>query len=151
MQILQSANLPIGLAFHRHADRLRSRQGCSVEHLMLFSTRANRRRVENGRAPSVVLIISDASSFLIKSTMCGRPSATLLTERTSKPASFNALAVPLVAASVKPESTSRLATSIAAGLSASLTLNNASPDVGVTSPAPTVPWQMRRQRWGLFP
>ena len=87
--------------------------------------------------PSVVLIISDASSFLIKSTMCGRPSATLLTERTSKPASFNALAVPLVAASVKPESTGRLATSIAAGLSASLTLNNASPDVGVTSPAPS--------------
>jgi hypothetical protein len=47
--------------------------------------------------PSVVLTISEISSFLIMSTMCGRPSRTLLAERQAMPASLMALAVPEVA------------------------------------------------------
>src|ERR1044072_5866625 len=47
------------------------------------------------------------SSFLIMSTMCGRPSRTLLAERQAMPASLIALAEPELATSWKPGAAGR--------------------------------------------
>src|SRR4051812_28678948 len=69
------------------------------------------------------------------STMCGRPSATLLTAVTGTPADASAAAVPLVATTEKPSPTSTRAISIARGLSLFLRLMKTLPLAGSFTPA----------------
>ena len=86
--------------------------------------------------PSVVLMIRVTSSFLIMSTTCGRPSVTLFTRRTGRPAASMTRAVPAVATTSKPSATRSPATWAANGLSSSRTLMKAQPAVGRISLAP---------------
>ena len=88
------------------------------------------------RRSSTVLITKAMSLFLIMSTMWGRPSVTLLTVLTLIPAASMAAAVPRVATSSKPMTTSSRATSTARGLSPFLTVMNTRPSVGKRVPAP---------------
>jgi len=83
--------------------------------------------------PSVVFTISANSSFLIMSTMCGRPSRTLFAWRQGTPAASMTLAVPVVATTSKPRSTRRRARTAAPGLSRSRTLISAEPLRGSTT------------------
>src|SRR5438067_113875 len=66
---------------------------------MWLSKAVRRISLESARAlaPSVVLKTSCASPFFIKSTMCGRPSSTLLTCSQAMPCAANARRVPRVA------------------------------------------------------
>src|SRR5690606_13039156 len=89
------------------------------------------------RFSSTVLMTSAISLFLIMSTMCGRPSATLLTDSTAIPAAAIADAVPLVATMEKPRATRSLATSTARGLSLAFTLRKTFPERGNRTPAPS--------------
>jgi hypothetical protein len=84
--------------------------------------------------PSVVFTIMANSSFLIMSTMCGRPSRTLLARLQVRPASLITFAVPSVAASSKPRSTSFFASTTAPGLSRSRTLMRTTPERGSVTP-----------------
>ena len=81
------------------------------------------------------------SSFLIMSTMCGRPSATLLTGVTATPAAASAAAVPRVATIWKPRPSSIRAVSIARGLSLFFRLTNTLPAFGSRTPAAS--WLLR--------
>src|SRR5574337_1950610 len=76
------------------------------------------------------------------STMCGRPSATLLTGVTGTPAAVSAAAVPRVATRLKPSATSWRAISIARGLSLFRTLRKTLPFCGSLAPAPS--WLLRK-------
>src|SRR5450432_2489535 len=78
---------------------------------------------------------SAISSLSSMSTMCGRPSATLFTGVTGRPAAARAAAVPRVATSVKPSAVSVRATSTTRALSAFLTLTNTLPALGRRTPA----------------
>jgi len=87
------------------------------------------------RVASVVLTMKLTSPFLIMSTMCGRPSATLLTAVTGTPCDMRTAVVPRVARMVKPSSTRSRATGTAPSLSPSRTLMKALPPVGIFTPA----------------
>ena len=88
----------------------------------------------NPRASRTIPFVSKAiSSFLITSTMCGRPSRTLLARLQRIPAAASFLAVPSVATISKPRATRICANSTAPFLSLSRTLNSATPLVGNTT------------------
>ncbi|MCY1424808.1 hypothetical protein D9M71_405710 [compost metagenome] len=70
------------------------------------------------------------------STTWGRPSVTLFTRRTGRPAASITLAVPEVATTSKPSSIRSRATWTTIGLSSSRTLMNTVPELGRTSLAP---------------
>ncbi|CFL94017.1 Uncharacterised protein [Bordetella pertussis] len=87
------------------------------------------------RRSSTVLITSETSPFLTMSTMCGRPSVTLLTTCTGMPAASISAAVPRVATSLKPRLCRPRATSTARGLSWFRTLMKTVPESGRRTPA----------------
>ena len=88
--------------------------------------------------PSVVFTTRWTSSFLSMSTMCGRPSLTLLTRSQVTPAFSRAAAVPPVARMRKPLRLSSRPSSTAAGLSLSRTLMKAVPPAGMRIPVASI-------------
>ena len=89
------------------------------------------------RVSSTVVKTSWISPALTMSTMCGRPSLTLLIAFTGTPASAIAAAVPRVATMLKPRSCSSDATFTARALSLFLTVMHTVPPVGSLEPAPS--------------
>ena len=74
------------------------------------------------------------SLFFSKSSVLGRPSASLGTLSTSRPASVSTAAVPVVELSLKPRSAKLLAKAATSALWASLTLMNTRPSSGSELP-----------------
>src|SRR5258706_16467828 len=91
---------------------------------------------ERAWAPSVVLKTSEISPFFISSTICGRPSMTLLMILTGNPAAWRYLAVPRVATMSKPMAISWAAGRVESPLSASLTEMKTVPESGSLVPPP---------------
>ena len=89
------------------------------------------------RVSSTVVKTSWISPPFSMSTMCGRPSLTLLTARTGMPASAIAAAVPRVATSEKPSACRSRATTTARALSVLRTVMQTVPFVGRREPAPS--------------
>ena len=87
--------------------------------------------------PSVVLNTTSTLPSSSRSTMWGRPWATLFTTSTGSPFDCRCAAVPLVAMIVKPSSTIFSTAGTIFSLSASFTDTNAVPLCGRTIPAPS--------------
>ena len=111
--------------------------------VVMVVTRASRAEVRIWRESlmalrrcSTVLITSAISSFLIMSTMFGRPSVNLFTTAQGMPAAWMAAAVPRVAIKSKLMAASSRATATARGLSLCLTEMKAVPVCGKRVPAP---------------
>jgi len=94
-------------------------------------------RVGQGLRPLVVLNTSWIDPFLIASTICGRPSDTLLIFCVGMPRSVKKRAVPPVACAWKPSVVSSRIVSTTRSLSASRTETNTLPPLGARAPAPS--------------
>ena len=136
MQVRKAIDLDFIDMFERLAGRQRRGQRRVVGDAAMHRLATDRIGFRMACLPSVVLTMRSISSFLIMSTICGRPSRTLLARRQTMPESSRTCAVPLVATMVKPWAMSRRASATAPGLSRSRTLIRHTPLRGSVTPEP---------------
>jgi hypothetical protein len=94
MQFLQGINGDFASILHAQTSGLAAGQRREIGNILLKAAARMAKESFTARLSSTTLIINWISLFLIMSTICGRPSATLLTRVTGTPASSIAFAVP---------------------------------------------------------